>query len=364
MVDRLTLLGRGDDEWGVGQEEELALHMLGGLLKARAARGVGVVEVELVQYDEAGLLLLHDELRDLAVHGGDARGEVDDEHAQVGTTDGFFRSHRGENLDRGVALCTRPEAGGIDEGEIFPGEGVGEIDRITGGPGDVRDNCALILEDGVDEGGLSGVGLANDGELDAGRFGDFGNCLDFGGERGEDPVHFFGEETEIPAVLCGDGDAISKSKTSEVAIDALVLVVIDLVEDEPDGRLGLAELLAEGLVDRAEAFLAIDDEEDQVGRFHGDVRLDLDLGAESVVEGCADATCVDDRAGVVRQRAGRGNAVAGDARLVVDDGDASSGEAVEDGGFPDVRASDDGDSRHGGGLAIRQQTSTPDARTS
>jgi hypothetical protein len=44
----------------------------------------------------------------------------------------------------------------------------------------------------------------------------------------------------------------------------------------------------------------------------------------------------------------RADAVAGDAGLIVDDGDSTSNEAIEEGGFPDVRASNDGDEgRHG-----------------
>jgi hypothetical protein len=41
--------------------------------------------------------------------------------------------------------------------------------------------------------------------------------------------------------------------------------------------------LGEGLVDGSEAFLGIDDEEDEVGGLHGDVGLDGDLIAEAVV---------------------------------------------------------------------------------
>lgn len=94
--------------------------------------------------------------------------------------------------------------------------------------------------------------------------------------------------------------------------------------------------------------MGVDDEKDQVRRLHRDIRLDRDLIGETVIERSADAAGVDDGAGGGGRGAGGGNAVPRDARLVVDDGDFPPGEAVEKRGFPDVGASDDGDSRHAG----------------
>ena len=92
--------------------------------------------------------------------------------------------------------------------------------------------------------------------------------------------------------------------------------------------------------------MGIDDEEDQIGGLHRDVRLDGDLLAEAVIDGGADAAGVDQRASVDRGRGWRGDAVAGDARLIVDDRDFPPGKAVEEGGLSDVRTSDDGNGGH------------------
>jgi hypothetical protein len=46
------------------------------------------------------------------------------------------------------------------------------------------------------------------------------------------------------------------------------------------------------------------------------------------------------------QRAGRGDPVPCDAGLVMHDRDLATGEAVEEGGFPDIRAAYDGDGGH------------------
>ena len=113
------------DEGRVGKEEQLAPHLFLGLGHAFFVRGTGMEEVELVQYDQAGLFLLKDELGDLAVLRGNARREVDNKDAKIGTADRFFRTDCGEDLDGVVALAARAQAGGVDQGEIFAHERVG-----------------------------------------------------------------------------------------------------------------------------------------------------------------------------------------------------------------------------------------------
>ncbi len=105
--------------------------------------------------------------------------------------------------------------------------------------------------------------------------------------------------------------------------------------------------MGERLIDGGESVVGIHHEQDQIGRFHGDVRLDGDLGVETVVDIAADAAGIDERAGMGGGLGGCGDAVAGDARLVVDDGDFAPGEAVEERGLADIGASDDGNGGHG-----------------
>ena len=64
-----------------------------------------------------------------------------------------------------------------------------------------------------------------------------------------DGVDFVAKHAEVPAVFGGDEDAVAKSEAGEIRVGALVLVVVHLVDDEQDGRLGLAELLSERLID-------------------------------------------------------------------------------------------------------------------
>lgn len=163
--------------------------------------GSRMVEIEFIKNDEAGLFLFEDELSDLAVLCGNTFCEVDDKHAEIGAADGFFGADRRENLDGVIAFTTRPEAGGIDEGEIFASERVGEVYRVASGSCDFGDDCAFVLEDGVDEGGFSGVRLADDSQLDAGFFGDFHDLFGFDVEGLDEGIDFIDEFGEITAVF-------------------------------------------------------------------------------------------------------------------------------------------------------------------
>ena len=73
-------------------------------------------------------------------------------------------------------------------------------------------------------------------------------------------------------------------------------------------------------------------------------------GAKVILNPAADAAGVDEGARDLRGLGRSRDAVAGDARLVVDNGDLPPGKAVEESGLSDIRASNDGNSRHGGGM--------------
>ena len=123
--------------------------------------------------------------------------------------------------------------------------------------------------------------------------------------------------------------------------------MIDFVDDEENGGFGFAELLSKSQIDGGEAFVGIDNEKDDVASGDGDIHLKGDLFGKAIIEGRADAAGIDDIAGDGSGFARRRDPVTGDARLIVDDGDFSPCEAIEDGRFPDVRAANDGDGRHG-----------------
>lgn len=117
---------------------------------------------------------------------------------------------------------------------------------------------------------------------------------------------------------------------------------VRLVHDKDDVGVGSAQELGCFLVDRVNASAGIDDKDDEVRGVHRDAGLESDLIGKAVLIESADAAGIDDFAGVFGESAGCGDAVPGDAGHIVHDGDAPSGQTIEEGGFPDVGTSDDG----------------------
>src|SRR5262249_4567331 len=76
----------------------------------------------------------------------------------------------------------------------------------------------------------------------------------------------------------------------------------------------------------------------------------VDLVFEIEVDAAADAACIDDREGGRALLALGMDAVAGDARLIVHDGDAPACEAIEQGAFSHIGAAYDGNGAFGHSL--------------
>ena len=352
LADELFFAGGDGDQGGVVEEEEFAAHAFLQLFQAVLLFGAGVVEVELVHDEEAGFALLEDELGDFAVLHFGAVGAVDDEEAEVGAFDALEGLLDAVDFDGGVDFGAAADAGGVDELVVAAVEGGVDVEGVAGGAGDFADDGALLAEDGVDEGGFAGVRAADDGDFEgADVFAGFGfGGLAFGfGFEVEAVADGFDEEVDADAVDGADFGLLGEAEFAEFASAKAAAGGVGLIADEDDGFAGFAEDAGEFGVDGGDAFGDVDDEEEEVGDFEGDGGFGLDLGGEDVVGIGADAAGVHDFEDGGAAAAFGGDAVAGDAGHVMDDGDVFSGEAVEEGGFPDVGTSDDGDGfRHSG----------------
>jgi len=122
---------------------------------------------------------------------------------------------------------------------------------------------------------------------------------------------------------------------------------IDLVHCDQHWFATVTEARGGFAVERHDPFLDVDDEDDDIGGFNRDLDL-FESGADDDVVGLfapeqANATSVYEREGPAMPFGLGGNAIAGDAGLVVNDGDAPSDDAVEERRFPDVRPAHNGD---------------------
>ena len=220
---------------------------------------------------------------------------------------------------------------------------VGDVDRVTGGAGHGRHDGAVVLEDGIDQGGLAGIRFADHRDLEPGA-GDFllrlaGGCR----KGGEALVEEIEELVEIAPVGGRDGEADPEAEAGEVVGAEVLLRVVRLVEDETHATGRLAQLRGDALINRGEALPGIDEEEDEVGGLHRDRGLRGNRIGEVGVGHGANAAGVNQLAGGRGERARGRDAIASHPRFIVDNRDLPPGEAVEEGGLSDVRTSDEGD---------------------
>ena len=233
VLNGVAFHGGDADEGGVIEEEELIADVLFGRLNAGGLLAFRVVKVKLVGDDEAGLFFLLNEAGDLAVLRGHAGGEVDDEEADIGAADGALAAHGGEDLDGILHAGAFAKAGGVDDVMAFLAPDVGDIDGVASGAGDFGDHGALVLEDGVDEGGLAGIGFSNNGDLEAdGEVVVIDRGLFLGFEFGEFFVDTVEEVGHPAAVFGGSGDAVTEAEAGEVAGGVVVVRAVGLVHDE------------------------------------------------------------------------------------------------------------------------------------
>ena len=123
-------------------------------------------------------------------------------------------------------------------------------------------------------------------------------------------------------------------------------LVVGLVGDQDDRHVHRAQPAGDVLVERQHAFAGVDDEQNHRGRIDRQIDLVLDVPREVVHVGDAHAAGVDqlEEAVVVAHQVR--DAVARDARLVVDDGNAHAGEPVQHAALADVGPADDDDLRN------------------
>ena len=115
---------------------------------------------------------------------------------------------------------------------------------------------------------------------------------------------------------------------------------VDFVDGDDERLAGGAEEAREFFVERSEAGLAVDDENEQGSFLDGDVCLAKNLLRDKGFVVRDDAAGVDDFDLVAAPFGFAVDAIAGDAGLVGDDGAARSGQAIEERGLAHVGAAD------------------------
>jgi hypothetical protein len=123
--------------------------------------------------------------------------------------------------------------------------------------------------------------------------------------------------------------------------------VIDLVRGDEDRFAALAEALGDFAIQRNDPFLRIDSEDNDIRGFDGEVHL-LNGGLGDNVRGFftmpeTDSAGIDESEWMAAPFGGGADAVPSDARLVMNNGDALSNNAIEERGFSNIWPSNYGD---------------------
>ncbi len=130
--------------------------------------GVGRIvhhEVPFIDREDARLVLLGDVIGQLLVESGDALRGVKKEQDDVGAADRSLGSVHRIKIEVVADLGVPLDSGGVDRQERHAVELEMNIDRIAGRARPLGDDHPLGPRQGVDEGGLAGVGAADHGDL-------------------------------------------------------------------------------------------------------------------------------------------------------------------------------------------------------
>ena len=122
-----------------------------------------------------------------------------------------------------------------------------------------------------------------------------------------------------------------------------MFVRIHFVDGQEERLAGAGEQARKFAIGTSDLGAGVNDHDDGGGFFKGDFGLTKDFGGDEIFVVRNDAAGVDDTELVAAPFGFCVETVAGDTGLVADDGAAGSGEAIEERGFADVGASDDGD---------------------
>ena len=296
-----------------------------------------VHQVPLVRHDDEGAARVDDLLDDAHVLLGQGSGAVDEHQRNLGLLDGGLGADGGVVVRPSRAMHLAANARRVDEPPGAPIEFDELVDGVASRAGQLVDDDALAAGQGVEQRRLADVGAPY--ERHAART-PRGQGRGHGGLSGE---HFHDDVKEVARsapVERRNRVGLTQPQAPQVGRIGLLEGGVNLVGGQDDRLVLRTQHLDDALVRRGHADGRVENENDGVGQVHGDLRL---LGDRAV-----QARNVDLPPARVHQREvassplrGVGDAVARDARGVLDDGLAATEDAIDQRGLADVGTADD-----------------------
>jgi len=134
---------------------------------------------------------------------------------------------------------------------------------------------------------------------------------------------------------------VRKAEDGKFSVGHLLLRMINLVNGDNDRFASRTKLFRQEAIHRRDAIFRVADENDEIGHLHRQIRFRSYLFLKIVVYVAFDTAGIHHRKWLRTEKAFRDQPVAGDAGLIMDDGDSFLRQTVEDRGFADVWASHD-----------------------
>ena len=319
------------------------------------AKQVGVVvglllnQVPFIQNNDGRFFRLLNKSSDFLILCGDPTGGIDDENIDIHAAYSFLRAHDAENFHRGVVSGSVADAGRIAEDVMLALILGRDINRVASGACDLADRRAVIVEDLIDERGFSDIRTADQSELERRHLVRFKLGLEFREERLND-IH---KLTDASTVGGADSDEIFKTQARKFKSARLMRLGVHFVDNKNDLPRDRADHGGELAVEGSDSINRVGDKKNHISDPHGDEGALAGAFCKVRIWLGADAACVCDLKRSLPEFADRADPVAGDAGLVVDNGDLASRKTVEEGRFSDVRTAYDGNVSHFLGMWFR-----------
>ncbi|MNO94180.1 hypothetical protein D3C76_857940 [compost metagenome] len=309
--------------------------------------------IPLVQGDDDGAAGFQGKAQQVQVMVNHAFAGIHDEDDHVGILDRLQGLDHGELFDFFVDLAALAHTGGVDQRVLLFIPFKRDVDTVAGGARLVIDDNPVFTEHTVDQGRFADVRTTDDGDLDAiflartrntYRFlalGDVGIDLFYIVPR-EVAEHGLQQVVDPTALSTGDADGVAHAQRRELGDGNLRIDVVDLVGDQERALVALAQVLGNHLVGSGQAGAGVNQEQDHIGFFDGQQRLLGHFLVHALLV-TGNTTGVDQDVRTALPARFTVLAVSGQPGQVADDSVAGPGQAVEHGGFTDVRSAHQGD---------------------
>src|ERR1700722_19007686 len=149
-------------------------------------------------------------------------------------------------------------------------------------------------------------------------------------------LYLFDEIADTAVVGGADRYDFRKAKDGKLSVRHLLLWMIDFVDGDNDRFPSGTKLFGQKAIDRGDAIFGVADKNDDIGHLHGQIGFRSYLLLVIVVDVSFDAPGINYCKWTRAKKAFRDQPVAGDAGLIMDDGNTLLGQAVENRGFANV----------------------------